>query len=149
MALTRNWQFDALLELHDGTLKAASGVGTEGILDLGEGNSILAGDMVINVTACEVASNDEDYDVLLQGSSTADFSADVQTLARAKFGAQEVLGTDVDVDTQLGVYAVGFYNHGINGTSPTAYRYLRCYIDIAGTIATGFAAQVFLSQSKA
>lgn len=149
MALTRTYQFDALTLLHDGTAKTADGVGTEGILDLGAGASMLSGDMVVNITALDVATGDENYKVMLQGSSSASFASDVQTIAIGQFGHSSTLGSGVDVSTQVGVHVVPFHNHAITATSPTSYRYLRVYFDGTGATSWSIAAEVFLSPSKA
>ena len=108
------------------------------IVDLGAG--LVQGHFVIDVTAIEIADNDEYYDIQLQGSSKSDFADTIEVLASMKLGAKEVLGGDVDSTT--GRYMVPFRTEK-NGT---VYQYVRAYTDVGGTIATGINFSAYLSK---
>jgi hypothetical protein len=125
--------FDAALQLKDAYLVAASAAAqvasANKILDLGTGN--LRADVIVDVTAIEIASNDERYDLVIQGSSSATFASDIVDLATYPLGALEVLPGDVDSTT--GRYRFSFTNEANN----IRYRYIRLYIVVAGAIAGG------------
>jgi len=127
-------------ELKDAGLVASSAAGTVGgeavIVDLGEG--LMEGEMVIDVSAIEIASDNELYTISLQGSSEDDFADTYENLAAIELGAAEVL--DGDQDSTTGRYILPFRNEK-NGTK---YRYARCYCACAGTIATGINYKAYL-----
>lgn len=125
--------YDVTLILKDAGLVAASAAATVGgnaqVLDLGP--SLVNGTLVLDVTALELASNDELYTVRLQGSSKADFASDFEDLMAVEFGAAEVAAGDKD--GVVGRYEKPFTNaHG-----KTVYRYVRLFTTVAGTVATG------------
>ena len=134
--------YDSNLELKDAGLVAATAAGTvDGeavIVNLGEG--LVEGNMVVDVTALEIASNDEGYAVKLQGSSESDFSETYEDLAILELGAAEVLGGDQDSET--GRYIVPFKTER-NGT---IYPYVRVYCEVAGTIATGINYSAYMTK---
>lgn len=119
--------------LKDAGLVAADAAGTVGgeavIGDLGAG--LLEGNLIIDVSAIEIADNDEVYKVSLQGSNSATFASGIVDLAILELGALEIIGGDVD--STIGRYIVPFRTEK-NGT---VYRYVREYCDVDGTIATG------------
>jgi hypothetical protein len=119
--------------LKDAGLVAADAAGqvdgSDVIVDLGAG--LVKGHLVVDVTAIEIADNDEYYDIQLQGSSKSDFADTFEVLTSVKLGAQEVIGGDQDSTT--GRYMVPFRTKK-NGTT---YQYVRVYTDVGGTIATG------------
>jgi hypothetical protein len=112
--------FDSLLVMKDAGLVAASAAATVSsaakIIDLGSG--IVEADVVIDVTACEVASRDESYRIAIQASSTSDFSDDVYELENIQLGA-----ADYDLVThinRLSGYTL-VYDTPVAGTAgPTA-----------------------------
>ena len=108
------------------------------IVNLGAG--MVEGKMVVDVSAIEIASNDEVYKVTLQGSSKANFADTIVDLAEITLGASEVIGGDQDSTT--GRYQVPFRTEK-NGT---VYPYVRVYTDVAGTIATGINFSAYLSK---
>lgn len=109
---------------------AAGQVNSEDVIaELGAG--LVEGHMIVDVSAIEIASNDELYKISLQGSSKSDFADTYEDLAILELGAAEVLGGDQDSAT--GRYKVPFRNER-NGT---IYPYARLYTDVSGTIATG------------
>ncbi|MCA1906246.1 MAG: hypothetical protein LDL11_06630 [Desulfarculus sp.] len=128
--------YDSGLILKDAGLVAASAAGTVGglakIVTVGEGR--VDGVLVVDVTAIEMASNDERYSIALQGSDVADFttgSPKVEELACLNLGANEVLSGNQD--SAIGRYEVPM----TNVKQGVAYPHLRLYTTVAGTVATG------------
>jgi hypothetical protein len=124
-------------------LKAAGLVATSAavatIVDLGAGE--VNGDIVIDVTACEVASGDEIYTIFAQVSSSATFASDTYNLAGIPLGdAAALIG---DTDMVEGRYILPFNNLIVDGTPK---RYLRLYTLVAGTIATGINYTAYLAR---
>ncbi len=124
---------DTLLELKDAGLLAASAAcqvgGNDQILDLGDGNWM--GDLMIDVTALEVATGDELYIIGLQLSGQSDFASDIVEAVSVHMGdATKLAG---DIDSPLGRYTVPMNND----FAGTVRRYARLYVTISGTIATG------------
>lgn len=138
----RVYNFDAEMEFKDAGLVAASAAAqvdsADQIIDVGVGR--FEGVMVIDVTACEIASNDELYTVTVQGSSSATFASDIQNLAMIDFGATEVRKGG-GIDTSTGRYELPFCNE----QDDIKYRYLRLYTTVAGSIATGINYSAFAS----
>lgn len=138
---------DTLLVLKAAALVAADTA--HAILDLGAG--LVRGDIVIDWTACEIASNDEQYEVGLYGSNSATFASGVQVLNVFQFGKASVINTDLgnvtgavhDVDTPATGKLVAPFCNVYNGTT---YRYVRLATNVAGTIATGFNFAAFITK---
>jgi hypothetical protein len=128
--------------LKDAGLVAADAAGqvdgSDVIVDLGAG--LVKGHLVVDVTAIEIADNDEYYDIQLQGSSKSDFADTFEVLTSVKLGAQEVIGGDQDSTT--GRYMVPFRTEK-NGTT---YQYVRIFTDVGGTIATGINYSAYLGK---
>ncbi len=134
MPLTRGYMFDKELQLADGAAAiTASGVtqvdGSAASLDLGAAANG-SGDLVVDVSAIDITTGDESYELLLQGSSNSDFSSDVQTIARGKLGDSSTLGTGVDADSVVGRHVIPFHN---DVAQTTSYQYLRLAVVVAGT----------------
>ena len=126
--------YDENLLLKDAGLVAADAAGTVSavakVIDLG--NGLVQGKLYVDVTAIEIADDDENYKISLQGSDNSGFSAgDEEDLVILTLGAKEVIGGDQDSTT--GRYVLPFTNER-NGT---IYPYVRVYTDVDGTIATG------------
>ena len=85
-----------------------------------------------DVTAIEIADNDELYTICVQGSSSSTFASTVENLATLELGALEVLNYG-DTDSTTGRYNLPVRNE-VNGT---VYQYLRLICDVAGTVSTG------------
>lgn len=117
-------------------LVAASAAGTV-ILDLGDG--FMEADLIIDISALEVASTDEIYTVSLEGSSVAAMTSGSVTLAEKQFGN---VPAPADADTAVGRHLVPVTNE-LNGTT---YRYVRIYTTVAGAIATGINYSAFLAK---
>jgi len=129
--------FDADLEFKDAGLVATSAAAqvdsAAQVIDVGTG--LFAGKMIIDVSALELASNDEIYEIVVQGSTVAAFATDtaIKDLAILNLSAAEVKRTDCNADDSTGRYKIYFDNEQ-NGTY---YRYLRVYTYVDGAIASG------------
>lgn len=125
--------YDSTLIMKDAGLVAASAAGTVSsaakVANVGEGR--VDARLVLDVTAIEVASNDELYSVAIQGSTSTTFASGIEELGVINLGAAEVIGGDADSVT--GRYEVPFSTE----KAGTVYPYLRVYTTVAGTIATG------------
>lgn len=133
--MSRNsFSFDGELLLKDAGLVAADAAATVAaaakIVDFGAAR--VSGVVVAYVSAIEIASNDETYRVIVQGSNTADFSGAKENLAELTLGATEVRPGGAQ-DSTVGRYEIPFSNVQVD----TVYRYVRIYTDVTGTIATG------------
>jgi len=129
-----NYSYDASTVFKTaGLIAASAAVAT--VVDTGGADIKVRGDMVIDVSAVEIASNDEIYDIVIQGSTVAAFATDtaIVELCSITLSAAEVKRTDANGDCLLGRYILPFTNER-NGE---IYRYLRLYTVVAGTIATG------------
>lgn len=132
--------FDALLEFKDSGGVVASGAATVDsaakVVDVGTG--FFQGNLVIDVTAIEVATGDELYTISVEGSNDPGFSSGVEVeLASLRLGDSSLTGSDTD--NIAGRYVLPFNNRaGISTTYPdgTCWRYLRVYTTVAGTIDT-------------
>jgi hypothetical protein len=127
---SRNYTFDALLQLKDAgavTASAAAQVASAAkILDMGAGR--FDGTVVVDVSALDIVSNDEEYNIIIQGSSSATFASDIQNLAMLNLGATEVRDGGA-IDSLVGRYEIGVTNEQADVT----YRYIRAYTFVAGT----------------
>lgn len=129
--------FDSDLEFKDAGLVAASAAATVDsaakIVDVGTG--LFRGCMLFDVSALEIASKDELYDIVIQGSPDSTFgtATNIADLAAINLSAAEVKRTDCNKDDAIGRYKLYFDNEQ-NGTF---YPYLRVYTVVGGTIATG------------
>ena len=134
--------YDSNLELQDSAAFTASAAGTVDsvakIVNFGEG--LVKGKMFVDVSALEIASNDEAYRICLQGSSESDFASTYEELAAVEVGAKEVINADQDSTT--GRYVVPFTNER-NGT---IYSYGRLYLEAAGSIVTGITFSAWLGK---
>lgn len=87
--MKKTTSFDSTLVLKDAGLVAASAAatvdGVAKVIDLGQGN--VDADVIIDVSACEVASRDESYRIGIQLSSNEDFSDDVYEVESLQLGA--------------------------------------------------------------
>lgn len=144
----RSWNKDAEMVLADaGTAGTATFVpdidSADQILDLGPAR--MEGVLVVDVTAVEIASNDELYTFTLQGSTAAAFTAGtIQNLAMLDFGATEVR-KGAAIDSSVGRYEMWFCNEQDDIT----YRYLRLHVTVSGTIdTTGITFGAFIGQKQ-
>lgn len=129
--------FDSELEFKDAGLVAASAAAqvdsVAKVVDVGTG--LFKGCMILDVTALEIASDDEIYDIVVQGSSDSDFGTDtnIVELAAMNLSAAEVKRTDCNKDDSTGRFKIYFDNEN----DGTFCRYLRLYTVVAGAVATG------------
>lgn len=128
MPRTINYPYDA-----DLSLKAAAAVTSSaaGSLIANVGDGFVDGVLVVDVTAMDIVSNDESYDLVLQGSPDAAFgtAGNIVELGAIHLGAKEIKRTDSDADDATGRFVMPFTNER-NGT---IYPYLRIYTVVAGT----------------
>lgn len=136
MPLHSSKTYDHATLLKAAGLVAASAAGSV-ILDLGDG--LMQGDLVIDVSALEVANGDEIYTVALEGSSVAVMTSGSVTLVEKQLGN---VPAPADADTATGRHVIPFRNE-LNGT---VYRYVRIYTTVAGTIATGINYSAYLAK---
>jgi hypothetical protein len=137
------YTLDTLLQLEDGAaLIAADGDGSA-ILDLGA--AAVWGDVVIDVSAIEVATTDEQYVIHVQLSDSATFASGIEVCASLQLGAVATgaLGQR-DVVSTTGRYVVPVTNQ----MSTRQYRYMQLYVDVSGTIATGIMFTAYLCKSR-
>lgn len=126
---------DTALLLKDAGLIAADTTHLE--LDLG-GTEWVKGRIIIDITACEVATGDEAYKLQFLGGETAAFSTAYE-LGVKTFGHSSVNGNAVST-APVGRHVL--YVDNIAHTSatldnPKPMRYVRLATDVTGTIATG------------
>ena len=132
--------------LKDAYLVAASDPGliddNDAIINLGEG--LVEGHLVVDVSAIEIDSNDELYRIALEGSSSQSFLSGTVDLAILELGASEVLGGDggTHPDSSIGRYIIPFRTER-NGV---IYPYVRLYITVSGTVATGINFTAYLAK---
>jgi hypothetical protein len=144
-----SYTYDADLEMKDAGLIAADAAwgvgGTARVLDVGTGR--FCGKCVLDVSAMEIASGDERYTFIIQGSSSPTFASDIVILAALPVGDGSTIGTafggsGVDVDDLAGRYVLPFTNERNN----TYYRYIRGWTDVAGSIASGINFTAFVAK---
>lgn len=118
------------LDLHG----AGTALGT-GTTDL-PGDAPLLADVLLDITALDVASTDETYTFRLFGANIVDFSAKY-LLATYEVGRAAVTGTA----KRLGRHVIPFRNYALEdaGTYPSgggvyrSFRYIRLELDVGGT----------------
>lgn len=142
MVLQHDKILDSLLQFKDAGLIAATAVtqvgGTDYTLDLGAAKfQKLA--IVVDVSACEVASGDESYLIQVQGSDTSAFTNAYQ-LTTIRLGDTSATGDKYD--TIAGTRKVAYTDNvamasATDATAEIACRYIRVRTVVSGTIATG------------
>jgi len=137
-----SYVFEGNLEMKDAGLVAADAAAqvdsADKIVDLGA--AYVKGALVIDISAIEIASNDERYDICFQLSSSSTFASSVFNRAILAVGALETL-IGGDTDTAVGRYIL----HVDNEFGGTIYRYARVYTNVTGSIATGINYTAYLS----
>lgn len=121
------YPFDSEMVLHDGTAITADGAGSVAYYDVG-GSFRFPAAVVVNVTACDDASGDETYDVIIQGSAASNFATTKQ------------LGSMTITRGDTGRFTILFDND----QDGTVYRYVRVYFDVGGTTPS-ISANVYLA----
>ncbi len=135
--MRQNFTYESNLILKDAGLVAVSGAAQVSaaakIVDLGGG--FVEGKVVLDVSALEIDTGDESYDIVVLLGEEADFATKAKVVERVTLhlGAKGTKRTDSDADDVAGRYVISFDN--LHGTS--VYRYMGLYTVVAGTIATG------------
>jgi len=139
----RTYDFDADMLMKDAGLVAATAAATvSGAAKVKNvGAARLDAVLVVDVSAVEIASNDEEYDIIVQGSNDSAFASGVENLGQLNLGATEVRQGGAQ-DSTTGRYELLFTNY----QDDTVYQYLRVYIVVAGTIATGINFKAFIAK---
>ena len=124
-------QFDAATELKDGgsvqtTASAGNVASVPRIVNVGVAFAAMVA--VIDIDAIDLASGDEGYTIIVQGSTVADFSTDVVTLVSARAGKAAVINESAD--RGVGRIQRPFYNT-VDGLKP--YPFLRAFMTPVGT----------------
>lgn len=138
MSLYSNFTYDASLSLKSAGLVASTTTEST-IVDLGAG--FVEGNLVIDVSAVEVASTDEIYLICLEGSNVAAMTSGSVCLAQIEMGNATA---PADADTGTGRFVVPFRNEQ-NGT---IYQYVRIYTEVDGAIATGINFAAFIAKDS-
>lgn len=133
MAIETHYTLDADLQLEDGdgaiTSSAAGAVGGSAkIVDLGEDVRI-RGDVVIDISAIDHTNDDETYELIVQGSTSATFADTIVNLASLNTNAAGAGVGGADVEPASGRYVLGVSNL----FNSTLYRYLRINAVVGGT----------------
>ncbi len=135
--------YDAALLLRAASLIAATATETT-VVTLG--NGLVDSDLIIDATAVEVGSANESYQIILQGSPDAAFTAGtIANLAEITIGASGSTAVTLGLqgfDDVLGRFLVPFRNER-NGT---LYPYVRLRTVVVGTIATGLNYMAFIAK---
>jgi hypothetical protein len=141
MRNSRDFTYDHDTLLKDAGLVAASAAATVSsvakILDLGTAR--MDKRTIIDVSAIEVATGDEKYELEMQFSTSPTFASGNIVGSVLKLGDSTVNGGSAD--SVVGRYELPWTNE-FNGT---VYRYARLYTRVAGTIATGINFTAFVA----
>lgn len=139
-----SFTFDALLQLKDTGLVAASAAATVSsvakIVTVGAGR--FDARAIFDITAIEVDTGNELYSLEIQGSTSSTFATVGAVLAELQVGDSSV--TVEAVDSATGRYELPFQNVQNN----VYYPYIRLYIRVAGTIATGINLTAFIAKNN-
>lgn len=127
---------DSATQLKDAGLLAASAQtqvsGSNAKLDFGAGKPFTEVKLMIDISAIEVASGDEKYEIEFQLSDSSTFASGNVVAGVIKLGDSSVTGGSADNATG-GPITLGVCNE----FQGTRYRYGRLYCRIAGSIVTG------------
>jgi hypothetical protein len=110
------YAFDANLSLHDGSALTATGVGTVAYFDVG-GPYRFPAIAVANITALDLTTGNETYDLVIEGSVDAAFTTPKQ-LASQSIGAIGRYTLPIDNDQGGVVYQYIRYKPVLAGTTP-------------------------------
>lgn len=139
---------DSSIQLKDAGLIAASAQtqvsAANAKLDFGAGKPFTETKLMIDISAIEVASGDEKYEIEFQLSDSSTFASGNVVAGVIKVGDSTVTGGSADNATGGPIMAT--FPNEFQGTR---YRYARLYVRVAGAVATGinftaFAAPVTL-----
>ena len=150
-----NFPLVSELRLKDAGAVASSAAGTVGgqaaVVDLQQQAPGFAGNapaasfarfaVVVDWTACEVDSSNELYRLTIEGSDSPTFASGVYTVAERRFGHSSVTGnaTSTPPSGRLALYADNVAcTSATDGSAVRALRYVRCFLNVSGTAASGF-----------
>ena len=142
----QQYMLDDNLLLSAATLVAADAAGSVAYIDLGAANAFAEFDVVVKWTACEVASGDEKYEFLVQGCEATNFTTEY-VLGRAILGDATVTFQPVDTPPagQIAIHCDNTaHTSATDGASIVACRYVRIYLDVTGSIASGINYSAYL-----
>ena len=124
-----NYTLDVDLLLEDGAAAiTADGAGSE-ILDMGANGSRMRGDIVVDVSAIDETTGDEQYTIIAELSDSSTHASGIEpTVALLLGGATTPLGNR-DIESDIGRYILPFTNQA-NGRT---YRFLQLHVDVTGT----------------
>jgi hypothetical protein len=139
-----DFMIDAATQLKDAGAVAASAASQVGgaarVLDIGGPAStnptVVAGNVaparldfrvITDVSAIDVSSGDEKYEIEVQVSNDITFATGINVVASLKLGDSSVTGNSAD--SVVGRYEI----HACSEVLGAAYRYVRLYNRIAGT----------------
>lgn len=137
MALQRGG-FDATFD-YAARLKDAGAIGASAAAQVGGSDKVydagaarFKGRVRITVTACEVDTGNEKYQIMVQGSNSATFASGVWNLGSLILGDSSVSleSTDTAATRMQDIH----FDNEVNGT---VFRYIRLYTFVAGTIGSG------------
>jgi hypothetical protein len=144
-----SYTYDADLEMKGAGVINADAAwlvgGAARVLDVGTGR--FEGMCIIDISEIEIASGDERYDLLIQGSNSPTFASDITILAALPVGDGSTIGaayagSGVDVDDTAGRYVLPFCNVRNN----IYYRYIRGFTVVTGAIATGIGFTAYVAK---
>ncbi len=119
--------YDSLLELEDGAAAiTADGVGSD-ILDLGAAH--VTGDIVIDVSAFDQTTGDEQVTIIAELSDSATHASGIEPACALLLGGATTPLGNRDVASDTGRYVLPFNNQ----QNTRQYRYLQLYFDVSGT----------------
>lgn len=130
---SRVYTFDSQTQLSDQsgaiTASAAAQVGgSNQIIDFGL-NTRIDAQVIIDVSAIDIASTDEAYCFMIQGSASSSFASGIKNLGEMTIGATAGAGMGGAADSLIGRYEFGITNE----QADVMYRYVRLYRLISGT----------------
>ncbi len=137
----RTYSFDANLQLSDNAAAyTASGDmqvgGASGIIDLGGNtatnpvqNARIDAIAIFDVTAIDVASGSETYQIDILGSNDPGFATGVQCLAGIQLGKGSALRNTSSQDSVIGRYELGFTNQA----GGNLFEYIKAVLTAGGT----------------
>lgn len=136
---THNFTLDSATQLKDAGAITSDTAGTvssvAAYVDLGAANAYSKFAVVIDWTACDVASGDELYSLKVQGATASAFSTSY-TLAMKQLGDSTVTGQPVDTPASGRIVIFGDNVACTSASDPgseIACQYIRIYLDVAGT----------------
>lgn len=133
--------FDSLLELEDGAAAITADGAGSAILDLGAGRVV--GDIVIDVSAMDLTTGDEQYNIIAEVSDSATFASGIEQACAIQIGGATTPLGNRDLASDVGRYVLSFQNQ----LNDRVYRYLQLHVDVGGTTPS-ITFKAYLSKGK-